>query len=123
MSEKDPWQCYGPPEENDGSWIVLGAEIIPLPSNKCPDGLPDWEVKHLPKDPTPHDMPVFVIDQLIAMQNGRKRATFYMVQAPSRRATRDIMELREKWRPAPPPLPDEPEEPVILSRYQRKPLI
>jgi len=64
-------------------------------------------------------MPVFVIDQILTMKNGRKKATFYMAQAPSRRATRDIEEIKEKWRPSPPPVPNEPEEPVVLSRYKR----
>jgi hypothetical protein len=124
MSEKDPWQCYGPPEMDDGSWIVLGAEIIPLPAHKCPDKCPDWIVKGLPKEPIPHDMPVFMIDQIITMQNGRKRAIFYMVDAPLKRASRDVVDIKEKWRPAPPPLQDEPiVESVVLSRYKRPPVI
>jgi hypothetical protein len=84
--------------------------------------MPDWVVKGLPKDPTPYDMPVFVIDQIITMKNGKKRATIYRAQAPATRAIRDFLDLKEKWRPAP-PLPDEPEEPVFLSRYKRPPVI
>lgn len=122
MPEKDLWHyCDSLPA--DGSWVVLGAEIIPLPPNKCQDQLTDWVVNGLPKEPTPYEMPVFVIDQILKMNNGRKKATFYMAQAPSRRATRDIEEIKEKWRPVPPPIPDEPEEPVILSRYKRAPVI
>jgi hypothetical protein len=122
MSEKDPWQCYEPSVES-GDWIVLGAEIIPLPPNRCQDLIPDWVVKGLSKDPTPYEMPIFVIDQLSTTRGGRKRVTIYKAQAPATRATRDLIDLKEKWRPAPPPIPDEPEEPVILSRYKRKPVI
>jgi hypothetical protein len=122
MPKKDPWKCYGPQVEED-SWIILGAEIIPLPPNRCPDLIPDWVVKGLPKDPTPYDMPVFVIGKIIMRWDGRKRVTIYKVQSPATRAIRDFLELKEKWRPAPPPLSDESEEPVILSRYKRPPVI
>lgn len=120
MPEKNPWEIYSGLR---GDWVVLGAEVIPLPPDRCPDQVPDWVVKHLPKDPTPYDMPVFVIDQIISMKNGRKKATIYLTSAPATRATRDVADLKEKWRPAPPPLSDEPEEPVILSRYKRPPVI
>lgn len=123
MAEKDLWgYCENLPD--DGSWVVLGAEIIPLPMHKCLDGVPDWVLSGLPKEPTPYEMPVFVIDQLLSMKNGRKRVTLYMAQSPSRRGTRDMEEIKEKWRPVPPPLvPIEPEEPVITSRYKRAPVI
>ena len=124
MAEKDPWQYCKSIIEGDTSWVVLGAEIIPLPAHKCPDQIPDWSVNGLPKEPTPYQMPTFVIDQIITMQNGRKRATIYMAQAPSRRATRDILEIACRWRPAPPSAqPVEPEEVVVLSRYKRAPII
>lgn len=120
MSERNPWEIYS---ELSGDWVTLGAEIIPLPPNRCLDQVPDWVVKNLPKDPTPYDMPVFFIDQIISMKNGRKKATIYLMSAPATRATRDVADILEKWRPAPPQQPDEPEEPVILSRYKRKPVI
>lgn len=120
MPESNPWEIYS---ELRGDWVTLGVEIIPLPASECPDRIQDWVVKHLPKEPTPHDMPVFFIDQIISMKNGRKKATIYMMSAPGIRATRDVEDIREKWRPAPPPLPEVPEEPVILSRYKRKHVI
>jgi hypothetical protein len=120
MPEKNPWEIYSGLR---GDWVVLGSEIIPLPPDRCPDQVPDWVVKNLPKEPTPYDMPVFFIDQIISMKNGRKKATIYLTSVPATRATRDVADLIEKWRPAPPPLPDEPEEPVILSRYKRPPVI
>lgn len=119
MPEKDPWEIYN----GLGDWVALGAEIIPLPPDRCPDQIPDWVVNELPKNPTPYHMPVFLIDQIVRMKSGRRKATFYMVSCPAIRATRDLVDLEEKWRPAPSPLPDEPDEPVILSRYKRKPII
>jgi hypothetical protein len=124
MPEKDPWKAYEfQSGDEDGGWIALGVEIIPLPASMCPDHVSDWTTPGLPKDPTPYNMPVFVIDQITTMKNGRRRVTIYKAFAPSIRATRDFIDIKDKWRPAPDPQPEEPEQPVILSRYQRKPVI
>jgi len=119
MPEKDHWEIYN----GLGDWVILGAKVIPLPPEKCPDQVPDWVVKGLPKNPTPYHMPVFLIDQMIRMKNGRRKATIYMVSSPTIRLTRDLVDLEEKWRPAPPPIPEEPGNPVVLSRNKRDPVI
>jgi len=121
MPEKDPWEAYGfTAGDEDGAWIVPGAEIIPLPDSKCPDHVADWTIPRQ-KDPTPYDMPVFVIDRIITFKNGRRRVFIYMSGAPSIRADRDLEDIKDKWRLSPGPEPEpEIQEPVILSRYERK---
>lgn len=123
MPEKDPWEAYGfTAGDEDGAWIVPGAEIIPLPSDRCPDKIADWVIKGQPKNPTPYDMPVFVIERIFSIGRGYKKVGIYMVSSPATKATRDFVDIKDKWRPAPGPEP-EPEEPVILSRYERPPVI
>ena len=121
MPEKDPWDVCKLPDES-GAWVVPGIEIIPLPLDRCPDKVPDWFVLGQPKNPTPYDMPVFVIERIITYKSGRKKVAIYEAARPANRASRDIFAIIEKWRPAPGE-PPEPEEPQILSRYERPPVI
>lgn len=123
MPEKDPWTDYGlTAGDEDGAWIVPGAEIIPLPADRCPDKVADWSVLRQVKNPTPYDMPVFVVERIFSVGKGYRKVTLYMAMSPATKVTRDFVDIKEKWRPAPGE-PPELEEPKILSRYERKPVI
>jgi len=124
MPEKDPWEAYKiTAGDEDGAWVVPGVEIIPLPSNRCPDKSSDWYVLGQVKNPTPYDMPVFVVEKIMTYKNGRRKVIIYEATHPANRASREFVDIQEKWRPAPGPEPEETEEPKILSRYERPPVI
>jgi len=122
MSEKDPWEGYSLSVDEEMAWAVPGARIIPLPAERCSDRLPDLVIK-LPKNPTPYDMPVFVVDKILVGKYGRTKYVLYMEDSPGMKIERPLVDIQEKWRPAPEPQEEEPEDPVILSRYERKPVI
>lgn len=121
MPESDPWAEYLKVEENL-AWAEPGSRIIPLPAGRCPDRITDWVTKNLPKNPTPYDMPVFVVEKIVV---GRHNLTYYVIHmesCPAIRVSRPYLDIQEKWRPAPKPIEDEG-DPVILSRYERPPVI
>jgi hypothetical protein len=123
MPEKDPWANYGfTAGDEDGAWIVPDAEIIPLPADRCPDKIADWTFMRQLKNPTPYDLPVFIVESITTYKGGRRKVNIYEAMRPASKASRDFIDIQEKWRPAPGE-PPEPEETKILSRYERPPVI
>jgi hypothetical protein len=107
---KDPWKA-----PKDNSWIAVGSKIIPLPPSRItslfPEG-PDWVCKNLPQNPTPYDMPVFVITQILPAPNDNNLIRFEREGNPKVTTTRWSKDILDKWRPAP--------KPQVLSRKKMK---
>lgn len=122
--KKDPWE---PPSNYEGgAWIIKGARMVPLPPGRCPEE-PDWVCKTLSKDPTPFDLPVFIIDRITTDKAGRRKIYFFQEGRSSVIGNRWFMDIKEKWFPMPDYPEDDddevPEEPKILTRFQREPVI
>lgn len=59
--------------------------------------------KNLPENPTPYDMPVFVITQIQVVPNGNNLIHFEREGNPRIAADRWLKDIVDKWRPAPKP--------------------
>ena len=122
---KDPWKA-----PKDDSWIAVGNKIIPLPSSKItsifPEG-PDWVCKSLPENPTPYDMPVFIITRVQVLRNGNHYIHFQREGNPKIASARWSKDIQDKWRPAPKPqvIRRKEEEPEKLppTRFEREDVI
>jgi hypothetical protein len=122
---KDPWKA-----PKDDSWIAVGSKIIPLPPTKTTtlfrDG-PDWVCRNLPENPTPYDMPVFVITKIQVVPNGNNFVSFEREGNPKISANRWSRDILDKWRPAPKPQvvrrkKEEPEK-IPPTRFEREDVI
>ncbi len=124
---KDPWKA-----PKDDSWIAVESKIIPLPASRTttifPEG-PDWVCTNLPANPTPYDMPVFVITDIQRLPNGNHLIHFQREGNPKIKTTRWLLDIREKWRPAPKPQvvrrkseKEKPEKPPP-TRFEREDVI
>lgn len=117
--KKDPWA-----ERKDDSWIEVGKKIIPVPQGKV-FGSSDWVDPKMKKDPTPHDMPVFIIDKIETTGNGAKMIYFHREDEEKTVGSRWIQDIRAKWRPVPKPIkPRKPKvKPEPTSRFDRDDVI
>lgn len=98
---KDPWKA-----PKDDSWIAVGSKIIPLPPSRItslfPEG-PDWVCKNLPENPTPYDMPVFIVTRIQTVAGGNNYIHFEREGNSRITITRWAKDILDKWRPAPKP--------------------
>jgi hypothetical protein len=119
---KDPWAA-----PKDEKWIAVGKEIIPLPPDKTPFGEVDWVCSKLPTNPNPHDMPVFVINDIQVTGNGTRMIHFHVVGSPQKKAARWSIDIKNKWRPAPKPISDKPKKEKKVkappTRFEREDVI
>ena len=125
--KKDPWLA-----PLDESWIEVGKKIIPLPPNLAGSysfsfgDSPSWSCSNLPANPTPHDMPVFVISRIDVTGNGTRMVHFHLVADPRHGSAWWSKDIKSKFRPAPSPKraprPKKP-KPTPLSRFDREDVV
>jgi hypothetical protein len=118
---KDPWKA-----PKDESWIAVDKKIIPIPSGKVFGGS-DWISRELPENPTPYDMPVFVIHRIRVTANGVKYVDLHLETDIKVEASRWSGDIRDKWRPAPKPKVErrkrEKPDQIPPTRFEREDVI
>jgi len=125
--KKDPWES-----PSDDSWIAVGKKIIPIPQYKdlrlwSLDRVfevtdePHWVSSNLPENPTPYDMPVFVISRIDVTSNGTRMVYFHLLSDSSKGTAVWSKYIRQQFRPAPRPKSVKPKKPkpAPKSRFER----
>jgi hypothetical protein len=119
---KDPWKS-----PKDESWIAVDKKVIPLPPDKVFGGA-DWVCRGLPANPTPYDMPVFIIYRIRVTGNGVKYVDIHLEGDPKVEASRWSGDIKQKWRPAPKPKVERRKrekkpDPIPPTRFEREDVI